>query len=142
MKQCIRVAITGVVAAWLAIAASLSPSPASAADTNYQGLWWNDPPASESGWGINFAHQGDVIFATWFTYDAAGKPWWLIAELHKSAPGVYTGGISTVTGPPFNAVPFSPGNIVETAVGTATVTFADGFTATFEYTVNVGQTGA
>ena len=40
---------------------------------NYQGLWWNAPAASESGWGINFAHQGDVIFATWFTYDLTGK---------------------------------------------------------------------
>ena len=26
-------------------------------------------PPAESGWGINFAHQGDVVFATWFTYD-------------------------------------------------------------------------
>jgi hypothetical protein len=34
---------------------------------NYQGLWWKSPAGSESGWGINFAHQGDVIFATWFT---------------------------------------------------------------------------
>ncbi len=40
---------------------------------------------AESGWGINFAHQGDIVFATWFTYDTAGKPWWLIAELHKTA---------------------------------------------------------
>ena len=44
---------------------------------NFQGLWWNAPAESESGWGINFAHQGDVIFATWFTYDASGKAWWL-----------------------------------------------------------------
>ena len=38
--------------------------------TNYGGLWYNAPAESEAGWGINFAHQGDVIFATWFTYDA------------------------------------------------------------------------
>ena len=38
--------------------------------TNYQDLWWN--PA-ESGWGVNFTHQGDIIFATWFTYDAAAS---------------------------------------------------------------------
>ncbi|HEY5307625.1 MAG TPA: hypothetical protein VIK97_03865, partial [Casimicrobiaceae bacterium] len=44
---------------------------------NYGGLWWNAPPGSESGWGINLAHQGDTIFATWFTYDLAGKAWWL-----------------------------------------------------------------
>src|SRR5205814_3193098 len=58
---------------------------------NYQGLWWNAPPGSESGWGINFAHQGDTIFATWFTYDANGKPLWLAVQADKSAPGVYSG---------------------------------------------------
>lgn len=36
---------------------------------NYQGLWWNSPAGSESGWGVNFAHQGDTIFASWFTYN-------------------------------------------------------------------------
>jgi hypothetical protein len=40
------------------------------APANYQGIWWN---ASESGWGINLAHQGDTVFASWFTYDTAGK---------------------------------------------------------------------
>lgn len=34
--------------------------------SNYQGLWWAAPGGSESGCGINFAHEGDVIFATWF----------------------------------------------------------------------------
>ena len=42
---------------------------------NYQDLWWN--PA-ESGWGINLTHQSDIIFATLFTYDTAGKGMWLI----------------------------------------------------------------
>ena len=45
---------------------------------NYQGIWWNSPATSEDGWGINFAHQGDTIFASWFTYDtlaAAGGSW-------------------------------------------------------------------
>src|SRR5262249_40359129 len=35
---------------------------------NYQGLWWSSPANSESGWGVNLAHQGDIIFASWFTY--------------------------------------------------------------------------
>ena len=43
------------------------------AKPNYQGVWWNAPPGSESGWGINFAHQGDSLFATWFTYDVDGS---------------------------------------------------------------------
>src|SRR5204862_143422 len=98
---------------------------------------------SESGWGINFSHQRDIIFATWFTYDASGKPWWLILEALKTAPGIYAGAISTVTGPAFNAVPFSPSNVVETVVGSATLTFSDGDNAAFAYVVNgVVQTKA
>ena len=38
-------------------------------------LWWN--PA-ENGWGINFAHQGNILFGTLFTYDATGAPLWLM----------------------------------------------------------------
>jgi serine protease len=104
--------------------------------TNYQGLWWNAPSGSEAGWGINFSHQGDIVFATWFTYDADGKPWWLIAEAHKTAPGVYAGNVSAVTGPPFNSVPFDGSKVVETVVGTTTLTFFDGSKATFAYNVN------
>ena len=112
---------------------------AAAVGSNYQGLWWNP---HESGWGINFAHQGDIIFATWFTYDAAGKPWWLIAELHKTAEGVYSGAVSTVAGPLFNSSPFGPAP-VETQVGTMTATFADAKHATIAYTVNgISQTKA
>ena len=106
------------------------PNPALA--TNYTDLWWN---ASESGWGINFAHQGDMIFATWFTYDANGKPWWLIAELHKAAAGVYTGGVSTVSGAPFLGVAFDSSKVVESPVGNATVTFTNGDSASFAYAV-------
>ena len=62
-----------------------------AAGSNYQGLWWKAPAGSESGWGINFAHQGDTIFATWFTYDANGKPLWLAVSAALTVPGVYAG---------------------------------------------------
>jgi uncharacterized repeat protein (TIGR02543 family) len=103
---------------------------------NYQDLWWSAPPGSESGWGINFTHQGNVIFATWFTYDAQGQPWWLIAELHKGDGNVFSGPVSTVAGPPFDAVPFDPAKVTETQVGTATVTFGNGNAAEFAYTVN------
>ena len=57
---------------------------------NYEGLWWNAPAGSESGWGINFAHQGDTIFATWFTYDLTGKALWLAMTASLTATGVYT----------------------------------------------------
>jgi len=111
------------------------------AKPNYQGVWWNAPPGSESGWGINFAHQGDTIFATWFTYGADGKPLWLIAVLAKTDTGVYSGSISTVTGPAYDSVPFDSSKIVETQVGTMTVTFSGNDSATMTYTVNgINQT--
>jgi hypothetical protein len=109
--------------------------------TNFQDLWWASPAGSESGWGINFTHQGDIIFATWFTYGADGKPLWLIVEARRTAGNVFAGPVSTVTGPPFNAVPFAPAQVTETIVGAATFTFADGNKATFAYTVgDVAQT--
>ena len=109
-----------------------------AAATNYTDLWWT---ASESGWGVNFSHQSDFIFATWFTYDSAGKPQWFIAELTRSGTGVYSGNVSTVTGPAFNSAIW--GMTTETKVGSAVATFANGNSATFAYTVNgVAQTKA
>ena len=114
-----------------------------AAATNYQDLWWAAPAGSESGWGINLTHQGDTIFATWFTYDVDHTPMWLVVTATRTSAGVYTGTLYRTTGPPFNAVPFNPASVVSTAVGTATFTFSDGNNASFAYTVNmVSQTKA
>jgi hypothetical protein len=108
-----------------------------------QGLWWNAPSNSESGWGINFAHQGDVLFATWFTYDLAGEAWWLsmTATRVSTAPDVYTGTLIETRGPPFSAVPFDASRVTRTPIGTATITFPDVNRATFSYVVNgIAQT--
>jgi hypothetical protein len=104
-----------------------------AAAGNLQDLWWMGE--AESGWGVNFTHQGDVIVLTWFTYAADGKPLWLIAVMNRQPSGAYQGPLKTVTGPPFNAVPFDPANVVRTTVGSATITVVDGSHATFGYTV-------
>ena len=115
------------------------PQPDLTLASNYTDLWWSQQ-GTEQGWGINFQQQGHVIFATWFTYDAARKPWWLVADLTAEGARIYKGPVYTVTGPPFNSVPFpptgSPGGAIETPVGTASVTFSDGSFATFDYTVN------
>jgi xylan 1,4-beta-xylosidase len=108
--------------------------------TNYQDLWWAAPGGTESGWGINLAHQGDTIFATWFTYDHDHTPMWLVATAPKTAPSTYVGTLRRLAGPSFNASPFpslgSPGGATATGIGTATFTFADGNTGIFAYTVN------
>ena len=104
--------------------------------TNYQDLWWRSPAGSESGWGINLTHQGDRIFATWFTYDHDRTPMWLVATADRIVSRVYSGTLYRTSGPPFDAVPFDPARVVSTEVGTATFTFSDGNNASFGYTVN------
>jgi YVTN family beta-propeller protein len=111
--------------------------------TNYQGLWWKAPGGSESGWGINFAHQGDVIFATWYTYDLSGKAWWLSMTANKTVENTYTGTLYRTTGPPLNTSPFDPNRVTRTPVGAGTLTFASARSGTFAYTVNgISQTKA
>jgi len=105
------------------------------ASPNYEGLWYKAPAESEAGWGINFAHQGDVIFATWFTYDVNGKAWWLTMQANKTAEGVYSGQMIRTNGAPFSAyVPPA----TTTVVGTGTLTFTSATTGTFSYVVNDG----
>jgi serine protease len=110
----------------------------------YEGIWWAAPAQSESGWGLNIAQQGDVIFATWFTYDTTGKAWWLAMTATRTAgSNTYTGTWFQTHGPAFNAMPFDPTQVTRTAVGTGTLTFIDANDATFTYTVNgITQTKA
>ncbi len=110
--------------------------------TNYQDLWWKKPATSESGWGINLNHEGDTIFATWFTYDLTGAPLWLVVTATKTATGVYSGDLFQTSGPPFNSVPFDSTKVVATKVGTVTFTVIDGNTITFDYTVQLAGMAA
>jgi hypothetical protein len=114
-------------------------APNLAAATNYQDLWWLGP--TESGWGINFAHQGNQLFATWYTYDAktagGNPPLWLSALMaRQGATNVFTGPLTRTAGPRFDN--YKASDVVQPipTVGTATVTFADGNHATFAYTTN------
>ena len=114
------------------------------ATPNFQDLWWKSPAASESGWGINITHQGDIIFATWFTYGADGKGMWIVmAHGSKTAANTYSGTLYRTTGPAFSSVPFDPTKIATTEVGSGAFTFTDASNGTFAYTVNgVSQTKA
>jgi pseudomonalisin len=107
-----------------------------AASPNYQGLWWKAPAGSESGWGINFAHQGDTIFASWFTYDTSGSAWWLVMTAPKTGANTYSGTLYETRGPAFGAVPWSPTGVTNNAAGSGTLTFTDANNGTFAYTVN------
>jgi len=94
-----------------------------AVQESYADLWWN---AAESGWGIAINHQGDNVFATWFAYDAAGRPLWVVMP---DAKVVVVGGVPTAAGDvyttrgPSASVPFDPSQVVRTKVGTASLAF-------------------
>jgi hypothetical protein len=120
---------------WLAETSTIS--------SNYTDLWWRSE--AESGWGVNIVHQGDILFATWFTYEAGGtaaspaKGMWLVmSNGNKTANGVYSGILQRTTGPnAFSATtPFDPNMVQRTTVGDATFTFTDANNGTFRYTVN------
>ena len=114
----------------------ISPGP-----PNYQGLWWASPAGSESGWGISLAHQSDIIFATWFTYDSAGDALWLSMTANRTTGAQYSGGIVQTSGPAFDSGRFSSSGVPSRSVGTGSLTFATDGRGTFSYTVNgVAQT--
>jgi len=98
--------------------------------TNYQDLWW-EADGSQSGWGVNFAHQGNTLFATWYTYDAGGAPLWLSALLKPDGSGGYAGDLLRTSGPRFDN--YKASDRRDETVGTATVSFANGNRANFHY---------
>ncbi len=98
-----------------------------ATSVNYTDLWWNP---SESGWGINLAHQGDIIFAAWYTYAVDGKPLFLVGTLNKAADGTYAGDLYRATGP-------AGASMTAAAVGTASLAFINGNNATLTTTAQL-----
>jgi hypothetical protein len=122
------------------VTAGAAPGGGGGAANNYQALWWRSPAGSESGWGVNITHQGNILFATWFTYDSSNKGMWLVMSDGEKQAGTatdtYSGALFTTTGPAFNAQPFDPSQVHVTQVGTATFSFTDANNGTFSYTVN------
>ncbi len=106
---------------------------------NYQDIWWAAPDGSEPGWGINLTHQGDIIFATWFTYGEDGLPTWFSVTAPRSSDGSYAGTLYRTAGPAFDAPSFDPSRVVLTAVGTAKFAFTNGSAGTFSWSVDAAS---
>ena len=112
------------------------------AGVNYQGLWWNGPAGSQAGWGISIDHQGDTLFATWYTYDEKGAPtWFAMPDVARTDAATYSGTVYRTTGPAFDKQPWDPSDVTVTAVGTATFAFASDRGGTFSYTID-GSSGS
>ena len=118
------------VALFATLAVSFSAS-ATTVGPDYTDQWWN---ASESGWGVNFIQQNDVIFATLFVYGNDNSPRWYVATLRPSG-AAFSGPLSQTTGPYFGAGSFNPATVGVTTAGAMTVAFANQYSGTLTYSV-------
>lgn len=123
------------LALWMLSVLMSVVAPSRAQEVSYQGIWWAAPAGSESGWGINLTHQGDVIFATWFTYDAAGRSLWLVASLTRGSDGAFTGDFYQTSGPSYSSATFDAPRVAVARVGAGSLRFASPSSATFEYEI-------
>ena len=101
------------------------------------GLWWN---AGESGWGVDFTHRRNVIFAAWYTYDAGGNPKWYVASnctmpASGTTSGTCNGALYEVNGPTFFGGAFNPTAVNVVTAGSLSVNFASASNASLTYTV-------
>ena len=100
--------------------------------TNFQDLWWN--PA-EPGWGLNITHQGNILFATLFTYDPTGRGRWLVMSRgERIGDGLYIGELLTTALPPLNAGTWTPATSEQ--AGTLSIQFTRGNAGTITYTLD------
>jgi hypothetical protein len=111
--------------------------------TDYTDLWWNP---LESGWGLGITQQSNVMFLTWFVYDDAGRPSWLVASncLVKEAGNGCRGALYRASGP-LGPVPgpagFDSAALRVSDVGTVDVAFEGANNGTISWTVD-GRSGS
>ncbi len=135
----LRNALMLLLAVFAVAALTLPARDAQAQTTSYSDLWWN--PA-ESGWGINLNQQGDIIFATWFTYGEGGRnAWYVMSDARKQADGSFKGAIYQTRGVPFGQINGQKASNAVAEVGTGTFQFSNLNAATFNYKIGaVDQT--
>jgi len=135
----------GFTAGLLALAVAL-PLTARAAD--YTDIWWApclpgascDATGHENGWGVNLVQNGDVVFATFYVYDKAKQAIWYSSPMFANTSAGYSGTLYQTTGSWFGG-PWSPSDVLATAVGASTFTPTSATTGTLTYSVNVVGVG-
>ncbi len=127
-----RIYVAGDGAALIDASASAAPS-----GPDYQGMWWGSPAGRESGWGVDIAQQGNVWFATWFTYDENGEPtWFVMPHGDRTSGDAFSGTLYKTTGPDYSASPWDPSRVTVQEVGTLSFRFSDADNGTMEAVVN------
>jgi acetyl esterase/lipase len=103
--------------------------------TNYTDHWWGG--SAQSGWGLQISHQGNAVFFGWYSYNDQGTATWNtgIGEAEVTNPNRFTGTIYQIpTGVPFSGT-FSGTLPPTVAIGTFALSFSNGETGAFTYTL-------
>lgn len=102
--------------------------------SNYSDLWWKP---TEAGWGLTLSHQGDSIFALWYTYGEAGRDQWISASSMTLQPdGSFRGALQRPeTGVPLAQIEGATTSFPVPEIGTAELVFIDGENARFSYQI-------
>jgi hypothetical protein len=116
---------------------SVQGAPAPLELFNFEGAWWNAPAGSEDGWGLTLAHQNDVIFATWYTYDGGRRPLWMsMTAVRVGSTNSFSGTLYRTIGPPLGSQPFDREHVQYFAMGDGALDFTDAHHGLFTYTLN------
>jgi hypothetical protein len=122
---------TLVLAATLAVAASFSLA---ARANDYTDIWWAGEV--ESGWGVNFVQNENIVFATFYIYDVNKQPTWYSAAMTSTGSGGYVGPLYQTSGSFFGNAWNPAEHPGATLVGSATFTPSTATTGALSYTVN------
>src|SRR4051812_33032602 len=110
------------------------PASATTYSIDFSDLWYNNPPESQAGWGINLMQQNEVIFGTMFVYGPDGKPTWYVASnMSPTGNNAFGGPLYAFTGAYF-AAPWTPVSPPQ-QVGTINVAFSSATLGTLTYNV-------
>ncbi|HST02231.1 MAG TPA: hypothetical protein VLJ84_11285 [Usitatibacter sp.] len=121
------------ISALALVAAASLPALATTTVTDYEDIWYNE---SQSGWGVNIAQQGEVLFATLFVYGSDNTPRWYVATLQGAGDNVtFRGDLVSVGSGTYFAAPWTGVANVQT-VGTMAFAFDSASTGTLTYVVN------
>lgn len=106
---------------------------------SYYGGLWNNDRNGEAGWGLNLAQStSGNLFGTWYTYDANGKPLWLVwPGCTWSSPTRCTGALYSTAGTPYTKS-YKNSEFSVTAIGSLTVNFTSNKVAQMSWSLNDG----
>ena len=109
-------------------------STASAPLADYSGMWF-DP--DQPGWGVAVLQNADNhVFATWYHYDAARRPTWLVLpQATWSAAATMEGALYRASGSSYLEA-YDPARFAVTPVGTMRVDFGADGTAVVTATID------